>query len=199
VDSNTLAATPPFGTSSLAPSGDALHDATLDLLTTDDAGAIAGKVLSAAGRVLTVEGSSIWVPSGGQLHCRGALGDRRESLTGVSVAPDDVEHPLPQETDVAVAAAPIVLAERTMAVLRVTRSLATHGGFGPAERETLHRLTAAAGVAISSANLLAASERAALTAGFRAPRSRWRPAPLSPALRSVLARSTLAAHRARRL
>jgi multidrug resistance efflux pump len=165
VDSNTLSATPPFGTSSLAPAADALHDATLDLLTTDDAGAIAGKVLSAAGRILTADGSSIWVPGGGQLHCRGALGDRRESLTGVSVAPDDVERPLPQETDVAVAAAPIVLADRTMAVLRVTRSLATHGGFGLAERETLRRLTAAAGVAMASANRLAASERAAAESG----------------------------------
>ena len=48
-----------------------------------------------------------------------------------------------------------------MAVLRVTRSLATHGGFGLAERETLRRLTAAAGVAMASANRLAASERAA--------------------------------------
>jgi len=161
VDSNTLSATPPFGSSSLAPAADALHDATLDLLAIDDAGAIAGKVLSAAGRILTIDGSSIWVPSGDQLHCRGALGDRREALTGVSVAPEDVERPLPQETDVAVAAAPIVIAERTMAVLRVTRSLATHGGFGLAERETLRRLTAAAGVAMASANRLAASERAA--------------------------------------
>jgi multidrug efflux pump subunit AcrA (membrane-fusion protein) len=161
VDSNTLAATPPFGTSSLAPAADALHDATLDLLTADDASAIAGRVLSAAGRILTVGASSIWVPSGGQLHCRGALGERRESLTGVSLPPEEIEQPLPHEVDTAVAAASIVVAERTMAVLRVTRSLATHGGFGSAERETLRRLTAAAGVAMAGANRLAASERAA--------------------------------------
>src|SRR5439155_19023066 len=42
-----------------------------------------------------------------------------------------------------------------------TRSLATHGGFGLAERETLRRLTTAAGVAMANANRLAASERAA--------------------------------------
>ena len=50
MDSNTLAATPPFGTTPVAPVSDALHDATLDLLITEDAGAIAGKALSAAGR-----------------------------------------------------------------------------------------------------------------------------------------------------
>ena len=88
MDSNTLAATPPFGTTPVAPVSDALYDATLDLLATDDAGAIAGKALSAAGRVLVVEGTSIWVPSGDLLHCRGAIGEQRERLSGVSVAPD---------------------------------------------------------------------------------------------------------------
>jgi hypothetical protein len=79
-----------------------LYDATLDLIATDDAGAIAGKALAAAGRILAVDGTSIWVPSGGQLHCRGAIGDRRESLTGVSVPPDDIERPLPHVVDNAV-------------------------------------------------------------------------------------------------
>jgi multidrug resistance efflux pump/GAF domain-containing protein len=160
VDSNTIAATPPYGTPPIAPASDALYDATLDLIATDDAGAVAGKALAAAGRILSVDGTSIWVPSGGQLHCRGAIGDRRESLTGVSVPPDDIERPLPHEADTAVASAPIVVADRTMALLRVTRSLATHGGFAPAERETLRRLTNAAGVAMANANRLAASERA---------------------------------------
>ena len=85
MDSNTLAATPPYGTSPVAALTDALHDATLDLLTTDDAGAIAGKALALSARVLPVEGTSIWVPSGGKLHCRGATGDRREALSGLSV------------------------------------------------------------------------------------------------------------------
>ena len=161
MDSNTLAATPPFGTTPVAPVSDALHDATLDLLTTEDAGAIAGKALSAAGRVLVVEGTSIWVPSGDQLHCRGAIGEQRERLSGLTVATDDVAHPLAHEEDAAVAVAPIVVGERTLAFVRVTRSLTTHGDFAAAERDALRRLTAAAGVAMATANRLAASERAA--------------------------------------
>jgi multidrug efflux pump subunit AcrA (membrane-fusion protein) len=160
VDSNTLAATPPFGTSPVAALTDALHDATLDLLTTDDAGAIAGKALALSARVLPVDGTSIWVPSGGKLHCRGATGARREALSGLSVPPEEIEQSLPHEVDTGVAAAPILVAERTVAVVRVTRSLTSHGGFGPAERETLRRLATAAGVAMASANRLAASERA---------------------------------------
>jgi multidrug efflux pump subunit AcrA (membrane-fusion protein) len=160
VDSNTLAATPPFGTSPVAALTDALHDATLDLLTTDDAGAIAGKALALSARVLPVDGTSIWVPTGGKLHCRGATGDRREALNGLSVPPEEIEQFLPHEVDTGIAAAPILVAERTVAVVRVTRSLATHGGFSPAERETLRRLATAAGVAMASANRLAASERA---------------------------------------
>ena len=99
MDSNTIAATPPYGTPPVALATDALYDATLDLLASDDAGAIAGKALASAGRVLTVEGTSIWVPSGGQLHCRGAIGDRRESLSGVAVPPDDLERPLRELVD----------------------------------------------------------------------------------------------------
>ena len=91
-------------------------------------------------RVLPVEGTSIWVPSGEMLHCRGAIGDRREALSGLSVPAEAIEQSLPHEVDTGVAAAPIVAAERTVAVVRVTRSLATHGGFSPAERETLRRL-----------------------------------------------------------
>jgi multidrug efflux pump subunit AcrA (membrane-fusion protein) len=161
VDSNTLAATPPFGTTPVAPATDALYDATLELLTTDDAGAVAGRTLAAAGRVLVVEGTSIWVPVGDRLHCRGAIGANRERLSGTSVSTDEIQQQLEHETDTAVAAAPIDVAERTVAVVRVTRALAAHGDFGVAERDALRRLTAAAGVAVAAANRLAASERAA--------------------------------------
>ena len=160
MDSNTLAATPPYGTSPVAALSDALHDATLDLLTTDDAGAIAGKALALSARVLSVQGTSIWVPSGGKLHCRGATGDRREALSGLSVPTEEIDQALPHEVDTSVATAPILVSDRTVAVVRVTRSLAVQGGFGPAERETLRRLATAAGVAMASANRLAASERA---------------------------------------
>ena len=160
MDSNTLAATPPYGTSPVAALSDALHDATLDLLTTDDAGAIAGKALALSARVLPVEGTSIWVPSGGKLHCRGATGDRREALSGLAVPTEEIDQPLPHEVDTSVASAPILVSDRTVAVVRVTRSLTAQGGFGPAERDTLRRLANAAGVAMASANRLAASERA---------------------------------------
>jgi multidrug efflux pump subunit AcrA (membrane-fusion protein)/GAF domain-containing protein len=161
VESNTLAATPPYGTTPVSLAADALHDATLELLTTEDAGAIAGKALAAAGRVLVVEGTSIWVPSAGRLYCRGAIGEDRERLSGTSVPPEELEQQLEHEREAAVAAAPIDAGDRTVAVLRVTRSLAAHGPFQAAERDALRRLTAAAGAALVAANRLAASERAA--------------------------------------
>jgi len=164
VDSNTLAATPPYGTTPAPVAADALHDATLELLTTEDAGAVAGKALAAAGRVLAIEGTSIWVPSGGRLHCRGAVGEHRERLSGVSVPLEELEHQLAHERDIAVVAAPIEVGDRTVAVLRVTRSVAPHGPFQAAERDTLRRLTAAAGAAIVTANRLSVSERAAAEA-----------------------------------
>ena len=164
MDSNTLAATPPYGTTTVSPGPDALHDATLELLTTEDAGAVAGKALAAAGRVLAIEGTSIWVSSAGRLHCRGAIGEHRERLTGVSVPPEELEQQLAHERDIAVSTAPIDVGERTVAVLRVTRSVATHGPFQAAERDTLRRLTSAAGAAIVTANRLAASERSATEA-----------------------------------
>jgi multidrug resistance efflux pump len=161
VESNTLAATPPYGTTPVSLVTDALHDATLELLTTEDAGAIAGKALAAAGRVLVTEGASIWVPSGGRLHCRGAVGEHRERLSGASVSLEELEHQLEHERDISVAAAPIEVGGRTIALLRVTRSLATHGPFQIAERDALRRLTTAAGAAMVNANRLAATERAA--------------------------------------
>jgi len=125
VDSNTLAATPPFGTTPAPQPADALHDATLELLATEDAGAVAGKALAAAGRVLVVQGSSIWVPSGDRLHCRGAIGEQRDRLSGVSAASEELDLQLDHEGDLAIATAPIAVGPRTVAILRVTRSLAT--------------------------------------------------------------------------
>jgi len=161
VDSPTLTATPPFGTASVPQATDALHDATLDLLATDDPGAIAGKALGAAGRVLTLETASIWVPSGGNLVCRGATGAHRDRVSGRSVAADRIGLPLDDEPDSAVAAADIVVGERTVAVVRASRSRSTLGDFSPAERDALRRLTASAAAAMASANRLAASKREA--------------------------------------
>jgi len=140
---------------------DALHDATLDLLAADDPGAIAGKALAAAGRVIFLETASIWVHSGDNLVCRGALGENRERLGGRSLPAERIGLPLDDEADIVVAAADIVAGERTVAVLRASRSRATHGDFSPAERDALHRLTASAGAAMVSANRLAASRREA--------------------------------------
>ena len=140
---------------------DALHDATLDLLATDDPGAIAGKALGAAGRVLTLETASIWVPSGGNLVCRGATGAHRDRVSGRSVAAERIGLPLDDEPDSAVAAADIVVGERTVAVVRASRSRSTLGDFSPAERDALRRLTASAAAAMASANRLAASKREA--------------------------------------
>jgi multidrug resistance efflux pump len=140
---------------------DALHDATLDLLATDDPGAIAGKALAAAGRVITLETTSIWIPAGESLVCRGAIGEHRDRLGGRSVAADRIGLPFDDDSDSAVAAAEIVAGDRTIAVLRASRPRATHGDFSPAERDALRRLTASAGVAIASANRLAASRREA--------------------------------------
>ena len=162
MDSPTLIATPPFGAASVPMQAiDALHDATLDLLATDDPGAIAGKALAAAGKVIALETASIWVPSGDNLLCRGAVGDNSEKLGGRSVAADRIGLPLDDEPDSAVAAADIVVGERTLAVLRASRSRATHGDFSPAERDALRRLTASAGAAMATANRLAASRREA--------------------------------------
>ena len=166
VDSSTLASTPPFGTTPILVAADALHDATLELIATEDSGAIAGKALAAAGRLFTVDGTSIWVPVGDRLHCRGAIGEHGELLSGASVPASEVGLPTKEEIDTAVAAAEIVVAGRTTAVLRVTRSLTAHGDFSAPERDALHRLTASAAAAMASANRFAASQRAAAeTAG----------------------------------
>jgi len=161
VDSPTLTATPPFGTASVPQVSDALHDATLELFAAEDPGAIAGRALGVAGRVVSLDTASIWVPNGDDLVCRGAVGEQRDRLAGRTVQADRIGLPLDDEADTAVAAAEIIAAERTLAVLRATRSRQTHGDFTPVERDTLRRLTAAAGAAMGSANRLAASRREA--------------------------------------
>lgn len=161
-DSTTLTATPTFGTSPVAaPSMDALHDATLEFLAANDAGEIAGKALAAAGRVLTVDGASIWVPDGERIQCRGAIGENRELLSGAVMPASAAGNAIEGEQDVAVIAAGIAVDGRLTAVLRVTRSLATHAGFSDAEQDALRRLTESAGVAMASALRLSASQRAA--------------------------------------
>jgi multidrug resistance efflux pump len=137
---------------------DALHDATLELLAAEDPGAIAGKALAAAGRVISLETASIWVPNGDDLVCRGAIGEQRERVAGRTVRADRIGLPLDDESDCAVAAAEIVVGQRTVAVLRASRPRAAQGDFSPVERDTLRRLTASAGAAIGSASRLAASK-----------------------------------------
>lgn len=160
-DANTLTATPTFGTAVPGPAADALHDATLDFLAANDAGEIAGKALAAARRVLTIDGASIWVPDGERIQCRGAIGESRELLSGKTILASLAGGPVDGEQDTAVIAAGIAVDGRLTAVLRVTRSLATHGGFNDAEQDALRRLTQSAGAAISSAMRLAATQRAA--------------------------------------
>ena len=162
VDSTTLAGTPTFGTNAVpAPVPHALHDATLDFLASDDAGEIAGKLLGAASNVVVADGTSIWIPVGGRVECRGAIGENRALLSGLSVEASNVAGPVEGEDDCAVATASLVVDGRVTAHLRVTRSLTRHGGFGESELDALRRLTEAAGVAITSATRLAASQQAA--------------------------------------
>ena len=159
VESTTLTATPPFGTTRVPGPADALHEATLELFAADDAGAVAGRTLALAGRVVAAESCSIWVPSADRLVCRGALGAGRERLTGLTVPALAVFGPFDDEPDTAVAAAEIASGDRTVAVLRVSRPLVPLGDFAPSERETLQRLAASAGAALATANRLAASQR----------------------------------------
>lgn len=157
-----VAGTPTFGSNAVPVlPADALHDATLDFLTAEDAGEIAGKLLSSASNVLPVDGSSIWIPDGDDVECRGAVGEHRAELSGSRVPVSQLEAALDAEEDFAVTAAPILVDGRVTAFLRVARSLPRHGGFSDAEIETLRRLTESAGVAMASVAHLAASRRAA--------------------------------------
>lgn len=141
---------------------EALHETTIDLFASDDAGEIAGKALAAAGRLLAVGTSSIWVPRGDDLECRGAIGDGRDALSGKRMAAADADAPLPAEAGQAVLNAGIAADGSLAAVLRVTRPLAGEGAFTDDDRELLHRLTEAAGAAMTSvARLSEAKETAA--------------------------------------
>ena len=161
-DSTTIVAgTPAFGTKPVPAPGDALHEATLDFLATEDAGEIAGKLLAAASRIIPVDGSSIWVPVDDSVQCRGAIGERRSLLSGTTISASSIGGALDDEDDCAVAAVPLVVDGNVTAYVRVTRSLARHGGFNEAERDVLRRLTEAAGAAIAGAARLAASQKAA--------------------------------------
>jgi multidrug resistance efflux pump len=140
---------------------EALHDITLDLFASDDPGEIAGKALAAAGRLLTVGTSSIWVPRGEELECRGAVGDGRDAVSGKRVAAADAGEPLPGEAGQAILNAGIAANGSLAAVLRVSRSLATEAPFSDEERELLQRLTDAAGAAMAGVARLSAAKEAA--------------------------------------
>jgi len=160
----TLAETPAapgYASAPAASPAGALHQVTLELFAAADAGEIAATALSATFNLLPIEGASIWVPAEEGLECRGAIGENRELLSGATIATTNATQSVQGEHDLAIAAAAIVVAGRPAAVLRVTRSLARHGGFSDAERDTLGKLSEAAGAAMTSASRLAASEQSA--------------------------------------
>ena len=161
VDSTALA-TPPYATTrSPGAAVEALQEATLEFFASSDANEIAGMVLSAAGRVITVAGTSLWIPGDDALRCAGALGESQDSVRGESVAPSAIESPLPGEDDLAICAVPIDVEGTRTAVLRATRGRADAGAFSDVERDLLRYLCESAGAAIASARRLSAAESAA--------------------------------------
>lgn len=158
---SSAVATPAFGIDPSQARVAALHEITLELFAADDPSEIAGKLLSAAGRVVTVDGVSLWVPRGDTLECRGAIGENREQLTGVAVAASAAGEPLDSETGVAVFATGVAVNGRLTVVLRATRARAADEGFSDAEQDLLRQLADAAGAAMASATRLAESQRAA--------------------------------------
>ena len=144
---------------------EALHDITLDLFASDDAGEIAGKALSAAGSLVVVATSSIWVPRGDELECRGAIGEAGEAVSGRRVKAVSADTPLPGEAGQAVLNSGIAADGSLAAVLRLSRSLATDGPFSDDERELIQRLTGAAGAAIAAIGRLEAAKETAAAAG----------------------------------
>jgi GAF domain-containing protein len=159
---SSAVATPPFG---ITPRQDHVADAlltvTLDLFAADDAGEIAGKLLAAAGQLLPIDGTSLWVPRDESLECRGARGDGREFLTGRSIPAAVASDSLEGEGEPAVFATSVTVGGRLMVVLRVTRVHAAEGSFTDAEQDVLRRLAEAAGAAMTNATRLAESRRAA--------------------------------------
>jgi len=158
-------ATPPFGTQTSAAAIGSLHEATLELFAAADPSEIAGHLLSVAGRVVPVDGTSLWVPVGDHLQCRGAIGENRDSLTGLQVEAAEVGSTVGDEAGMSVFAAGVSLQGRLTVVLRVTRSATRDSGFTGVERETLRRLADAAGAAMENATRLSTSQRAATERG----------------------------------
>lgn len=139
---------------------DALHRVALDLFTAEDAGDIAGVALTAAAELRAVSSASLWVPVGESLECRAALGNGAEALDGACASSDEISGPLPGEDEDAVLCAGIATDGQLAAVLRITRA-ASDGTFDDAEHETLRFLADAAGVAMSTAQRLAAATQEA--------------------------------------
>jgi multidrug resistance efflux pump len=138
-----------------------LHEATLDFFAPTDAGEIGGKALSWTLRLIQAETSSIWIRTGDDLECRGALGVRRELLPGSHIMLSEVTQPAATEDGLAVVAADITAEGTLVAVLRGSRSIARSQAFAEAERDILDRLAGAAGKAIEHLNRLGAIQRAA--------------------------------------
>jgi multidrug resistance efflux pump/GAF domain-containing protein len=155
-------ATPAFGiTPSPAQVAGALHEVTLDLFAADDPGQVAGKLLGAAGKLVAVDGVSLWVPRGDTLECRGAIGDNRELLNGRAIPATTAAEAIDGEPDPAVFATGVAVGGRLIVVLRVARSRAGEDGFSDAEQDMLRRLAEAAGAAIATATRASETQRAA--------------------------------------
>jgi len=138
-----------------------LHEITLDLFAADDPGEIAGKLLSAAGHLIPVDGTSLWVPRDDSLECRGAVGEHRELLTGATIPAFRAGDAIDGEGQPAVVATGVAVGGRLTVVLRVTRARTADEGFSDAEQDLLRRLADAAGAAMSSAARISESQRAA--------------------------------------
>ena len=159
---SSAVATPAFGIDpSQTRAADVLHEVTLALFATDDAGEIAGKLLTRVGDVLPVDGASLWVPRGGMLECRGAVGVDRDALKVLSVSASAVMDAVDGETAHAIFATGVAVAGRLTVVLRVTRSGDPADSFSDADQALLRHLADAAGAAMANAARVSDSERAA--------------------------------------
>jgi len=142
-------------------STNALHEVVLELFGADDAAEIAGILLQGAGRLLSVRTTSIWVPSEHEYICRGALGDRREQLSGARVEASALTNSIAGEAGDAFLNAGVAVEGKLVALLRVSRPFTEEGGFSDAEQDLLRQLTSTAGLAMARARRLAASEQSA--------------------------------------
>ena len=117
--------------------------------------------LASAGQVIETDGASIWIAAADQFICRGAIGEGRELLAGVTVGREVVASRVNGEHDASITTAMIHVNGRETALLRATRSLDSRAEFSAAERDALQRLADAAGAAMASAARLAASQQTA--------------------------------------